>query len=247
MRKYKKFVICSDIHGSHMHKPTVKALLKFVKEQQPHRIVIAGDVWDFGALRKGAGNGRTEKGQSLSEDWKLGVWFFKSMRDAAPKAEITFMRGNHDERLWDLFADENDGIKRDYAERGIQEVEALMAELKLDMFPYCKRKGVVKLGPLTVCHGFSGGLSAARVHASAYQSVAFGHTHAKGAYRFPALHQAIGINIGCCCELDLGYNRNQVGTLRQEHSWAYGIYNDSSFFYHLADEAPDGKFITPLF
>jgi Icc-related predicted phosphoesterase len=52
--KPKKFVIVSDIHGSMMDERACKAALSFTKDFKPDVKVIAGDLWDFSAIRKGA-------------------------------------------------------------------------------------------------------------------------------------------------------------------------------------------------
>ena len=66
-----KFVACGDIHGDEQDAPSVKALLAFTKEYQPDLVVCIGDLWDFRAIRKGAGD--EEQASSLQKDWDCGV------------------------------------------------------------------------------------------------------------------------------------------------------------------------------
>jgi hypothetical protein len=67
-----KFVACGDIHGDEQDAPSVKALLSFTKEyigKDGGLVVCIGDLWDFRAIRKGAGD--EEQASSLAE--KIGI------------------------------------------------------------------------------------------------------------------------------------------------------------------------------
>ena len=50
----RKFIILSDIHGNMMDERACSAALAFAKDFKPDIKVIAGDLWDFSAIRKGA-------------------------------------------------------------------------------------------------------------------------------------------------------------------------------------------------
>ena len=50
----KKFIIVSDIHGNMADMVAIRAALAFTKDFNPEIRVIAGDLWDFSAIRKGA-------------------------------------------------------------------------------------------------------------------------------------------------------------------------------------------------
>jgi len=89
--KPRKFVVASDIHGIEADMPAVDALLGFVKDFAPEVRVLAGDVWDFGAIRNGASP--EERGISMRDDFECGATiadtFFKGGKDNH------LMLGNH--------------------------------------------------------------------------------------------------------------------------------------------------------
>jgi predicted phosphodiesterase len=127
-----KFVACGDIHGDEQDAPSVKALLAFTKEYQPDLVVCIGDLWDFRAIRKGAGD--EEQASSLQKDWDCGEEFIREFFKFGD--ERVFLRGNHDERIYDMSKNSRSGVARDYANDGIENIELIMKETKARMFPY---------------------------------------------------------------------------------------------------------------
>ena len=127
-----KFVACGDIHGDEQDKASTKALLAFTKEYQPDLVVCIGDLWDFLAIRKGAGD--EEQASSLQEDWDAGEEFIREFFSHG--GERIFLRGNHDERIYDMARNCRSGVARDYANDGIENIELIMKETRGRMFPY---------------------------------------------------------------------------------------------------------------
>ena len=111
-----KFVACGDIHGDEQDAPSVKALLAFTKEYKPDLVVCIGDLWDFRAIRKGAGD--EEQASSLQKDWDCGEEFIREFFKFGD--ERVFLRGNHDERIFDMARNSRSGLARDYANDGIE-------------------------------------------------------------------------------------------------------------------------------
>lgn len=165
---FQKFVVCSDIHGDKQDASAVKAFFNFCKSYKPQIRVIAGDLWDFRAIRNKASE--EEKRDSMIEDFRMGMEF---MRRLVP---THFLRGNHDERLWDL-AKLDKGLVSDYAKEGVSQIEAYLKSIKCTMLPYDARLGVLRLGHLKVLHGYFCGQNATRQHALVYGSCLFGHVH----------------------------------------------------------------------
>ena len=130
-----KFVACGDIHGDEQDAPSVKALLSFTKEyigKDGGLVVCIGDLWDFRAIRKGAGD--EEQASSLQKDWDCGEEFIREFFKFGD--ERVFLRGNHDERIYDMSKNSRSGVARDYANDGIENIELIMKETKARMFPY---------------------------------------------------------------------------------------------------------------
>ena len=235
--KFKRFIVCADVHGDMQDKKAVAAFLKFNEMWGAKIRVFAGDLWDFRSMRKGAGD--DEKRDSMAWDLAMGEDFLDAFRPTH------FLRGNHDERLWDM-AEHKDGIIGDFARKWSKELESKIRKLGCDMYPYDKRKGIVRIGHLKIIHGFATGVYAARKHGQIYGSCLFGHTHSIDEHAVEGIERRVARNIGCLCSLDMGYNRHQPGTLKWAHGWAYGVVNERTGDYRVFQaERVGGSFYLP--
>jgi hypothetical protein len=234
---WKRWVAGYDIHGINQDRSTNRAFFRFVEQWKPHYRICGGDVWDFKQLRKKAD--AYEKRDSMAQDVAEGQLWLTTF---APTA---FLRGNHDERLWDL-ANESEGIVADYAKLGVKRLEELVASLGCRMFPYNKREGVLHLGSLKFIHGYYTGVTAARRTAFVYGSVVMGHGHGIQSATIEGIEPRAGFMCGCLCKVELQYNRAQPGTLSWENGWCFGVVNErtGSFQYWQARKI-DGKWIVP--
>ena len=158
-------------------------------------------------------------------DYADGKMFLETYR---PEVLI---RGNHDERLWDL-AQKDNGILSDFAIKCVQEVETLAAKIGFRMLEYNKRTGIYRVGSLKCIHGYFSGVTAARRTALAYGSVVMGHGHAIDHQTIEGIDPRMGRMVGCLCLLDMEYNRAQIGTLRHAHGWLAGVVNERTGEYH---------------
>ena len=83
---------------------------------------------------------------------------------------------------------------------------------------------MLKLGDTNIVHGYAAGIGAARKHALVYRRSLFGHTHncdVAVAESCDGASESRGI--GACCKLDMGYNQHQIGKLRHQNGWCYGL------------------------
>src|SRR4051812_13391481 len=204
MSNFKKFMVGFDIHGDMQDPEANEAFFKFVDLWRPEIRVCGGDLWDFRPLRSKASE--EEKRESLLTDFTAGMEWLE-------RFEATdFVRGNHDERLWDLMMTGN-GVASDFARTNVVEVEKLIQALGCNMLPYDRRHGVLRIGHLKVIHGFTTGPNAARRSAQCYGSVLMGHGHAIQQSSIEGLENRVGRMCGCLCNLDMDYARAQLGSL----------------------------------
>lgn len=217
--KWKRFIAGFDLHGDRQESSVVKAFFEFDKVWKPEIRVFGGDLVDLRPLRKGAS--QEERAESMRSDIDAGVRFLNEWRPNF------WIRGNHCQRLWDT-AQSNDGIVADYAQRGVQDFEALCQRLKIKLLPYDKRNGVLRLGHLKILHGFHCGVYAARQTALIYGSALFGHIHAIDEHAIPGPERRVARACGALCQLDMDYNARQPNTLRQANGWAYGVLNEKT-------------------
>lgn len=233
---WEPFVVAFDSHGDMQSKSTVKAFLKFCDLWKPKYRIFGGDNWDFRPLRGKATD--EEKRESMKKDFEAGMDFIKKFRPHF------FIRGNHDERLWEL-AERGDGVRSDYAQLGIKEVEKELKAMSCRMLPYHKRDGVLRIGHLKVLHGFFCGVYAARQHALVYGSCLFGHVHDVTEHSIPGLERRVARCGGCLCTLDFPYAARTPNTLRQSQGWPYGVINSRTGEYIVWQaERINGHYIT---
>jgi len=227
----------ADIHGSEQDPRAVKAALKFARDFKPQVRVIAGDLWNFAALRKGASE--DERAELLDVDYTAGEKFADSFFSSESANHL--MLGNHDVRVWDL-------LKSPYAERralgqfAVNDIKALVKKHHATLWPYDARAGVLRLGHLKIIHGYHAGLNACVQHARIYNNCIFGHTHAIESYQVPGLDQREARSIGCLCKLDQDYINRKTGKLKWSHGFAYGwLFSDGTYAVYQA-RSIGGKF-----
>ena len=110
-----KFVIVSDIHGIHKDDRACDAAIAFTKDFNPSIRIIAGDLWDFSAIRKGATE--DDRAVSMRDDFDAGSQFADSFFKGGTKN--TLMLGNHDVRVYDL-AESVDAVTSKHVAEAVQ-------------------------------------------------------------------------------------------------------------------------------
>jgi hypothetical protein len=232
---WQRFIFGTDLHGDVQHTRTARTFLDFSAHWKPDIKVFGGDAFDLRPLRRGASE--DERHQLIKGDVDAGMAFLKEFQPTH------FLRGNHDERLWDL-RENGTGAAQAYAEIGCKEIVGALGSCK--MLPYHKRDGVLKIGHLKFLHGFHCGVFAARQCAMIYGSALMGHTHVIDQHPVPGLERRVARIVGCLCQLDMDYNSRQPNTLRQAHGFAYGVINDKTGNFHCWQaEEIGGKWFLP--
>ncbi len=226
MRTGRKFCIVGDNHGSEIDPVCEAAFFKWLADWNPEIRIHSGDLLDLAALRNGAS--QEDKAKSMADDYKAGMSFAKRLFTVG-KTKV-FLRGNHDERLWDLLF-KTEGVLRDFAEQKTREIERTLRGWGVRMLPYDARLGVFKIGKMQVIHGFKSGINATRQHATIYRNVIHGHDHAQGIVPVENLDgPALAMGTGCMCVIDMPYNARQCNKLRHQQGWVYGVlYEDGTY------------------
>lgn len=230
----KRFVVCGDSHGDMQDDKAVGAFFDFLKHFKPEVRVHLGDAFDFRSLRRKASD--MEQRDGIGADIDAGCAFLRKMKPTH------FLRGNHDERLWDLLKGDDRKIG-DLARTVADDIVDAVGDAK--MLPYDKRQGVLRLGHLKVIHGYHAGITAARQAALVYGSCLMGHIHCVDQYAIAGLERRVGRAIGCLCRLSQDYNRAQAQTLRQSHGWAYGLLMPGGSYVVWQAEEVNGQWFYP--
>jgi hypothetical protein len=230
----KKWLAVFDNHGDMQDDDAVETMFAFKKYWKPEIVIHGGDNWDFRYLRRAASE--EERREDTVADFNIGLDFIARL------APTHFLRGNHDERLWDQMRSDN-GQTRAFAAATIQDILRVLGKCK--MYPYDKRKGVCEIGHLRIIHGYSSGISAVRTAALVYGACLMGHVHYIDQVSIARLSTEVAYSCGALCQLGQDYNRGQIQTLRQAHGWAYGVLcDDGTYFMHQARQI-NGKWMLP--
>lgn len=209
----------SDIHGDQQDEKANKVFFEFAKSWKPRVRILGGDLFDFRPLRKGASE--DERQESLQADLEAGKAWFNRFKPTV------FLRGNHDERLWEL-AERANGVVGDYAAKGVAEIEAMVKRHKCKMLPYHKRHGIYHLGDIGFMHGFFPGINSTRQTALIYGNTVIGHVHSIDVSSIAGLNRRVCRSAGCLCLLDLPYAARIPSTLRQDHGFQYGLHDTAT-------------------
>lgn len=180
MSKRQNVLLIPDVQLPYHDPVILKKIIKIAETYQPDLVVQIGDLIDMPQVSRWNKGDAGEYSLTLKDHIEQTKdEFFSPLRKAAPKAAITWVSGNHDERLADY-------MKR-YA-YPIQPLMPSMGELfELDKFGAKYVKGPVRIATnVYAVHGHeSGGYCAS---ASAWdtkltkrygsdKSYVFGHTH----------------------------------------------------------------------
>lgn len=237
MTKYKRFIVASDVHGDQLDPEANRVLFKFIERWKPEIRIMAGDLWDFRPLRGKATD--DEKRESMKADYEAGMEWLEEFQPHH------FLRGNHDERLWELAA-HGDGVRADYANQVIDEITKNLAKMNCRMLPYHKRDGILRIGSLKVIHGFHAGMHAVKQSALIYGACLMGHVHTIDECSIPGLERRTARAIGCLCSLDMDYNSRVPSSLRHAHGFAFGVINQKTGDYHVFQaESVNNEWVIP--
>jgi hypothetical protein len=226
--KPKRFIMVGDNHGDMEDPVTSAALFAFIQDYRPTVRIHGGDCFDFRNLRKGASD--DEKADSLKDDWGMGSHFMRRFFNGGK--ENYLLRGNHDERIYDLQGSAT-GVMRDYATDCVKQFEQLTKRCRAAMLPYDSRHGILRLGHMKVVHGYFHGKGAAAAHARVYRHCHFFHIHAF--YTAPVESDEgpkEASSVGAICQTDMPYNSRQTNKLTHNNGWRYGqMFEDGTYQY----------------
>lgn len=231
------FAKIGDNHGNAINEDLAEKFFEWLKDFNPKIRIHCGDVFNFAALRKKATD--AERAEAIAPDYGAGTDFLKRFFDGGNTRRI--LRGNHDERIYNLAHSTTDAALQHYAGKMVTEIGVLSNKLRAPMLPYDSRLGVLEINGLRTIHGYAAGIGAARKFAMIYGTCAYAHTHSMDicpVEKWPEV--AVAHGTGCLCEIDQPYNSTQPGKLRHENGWLYG-YTDGTRATYFQAKYKDGK------
>jgi predicted phosphodiesterase len=165
--------IITDVHVPDHDQMLWANFLQWCRDEQPQEVIVGGD---FLELESCSSHGGTVRPPMLKEDVEDGKAALDQLRAANPDAKITYLEGNHEDRLNRKVV--NDAPALDGA-LSLPE----MLELKERGIAWHKYGEVVMRGKLGVTHGWYTPVHHAKKHLEELGcSVMYGHTHRPQVY-----------------------------------------------------------------
>ena len=229
--KIQRFVIAGDNHGNCQNDVLVEKFFMWLDDFKPDIVIHGGDVRDYAALRKKASP--EDRTIAIAPDYEAGTDFEKRLFSHGTKRIL--LRGNHDERIYNVHKETKDAALGHYASKLIHETEERYRKLKVRVYPYDSRNGVLNTDGITSIHGYAAGVGAARRFALIYGTCTYNHTHSMDiavAEHWP--EPSIAYGTGALLNLNQAYNSQQIAKLRHENGWIYGYTDGTSARYFQA-------------
>lgn len=235
---WKRVAVVSDNHGDMVDWEAANVALDVIDEFKPHYRVHLGDVFDFRAIRRGAG--AAEQADGVKDDITQGLAFL----DRFKPTHLTL--GNHDARAWDHANSPTDGMVRDYCQSITRDLEAYFKKNAIEWVPWGAQH-VIEIGGFRFLHGYHCGIYAPKQHAQVYGNCAHGHTHRPNDWRCRHYDTLTGINVGPLCQIGMDYARANTAILQQAHGFLLMMINErtKAFRFNNVVREKSGEWIIP--
>lgn len=238
-------IIANDVHGVMMDRPAVDAFLSDLNRWNPDEIVLNGDIIECGgflAAHHTLGY-VAQTTYNYQDDVAAANWFLDQVQAAAPKAQIHFIEGNHEDRVERWVVDQTLRHTRD--SEFLRQLVSPEYLLKLNHrgIAFYRRSvehvpglppGWIKLGKIFFVHELSGSKNAARDSVSRTAgNVVYAHTHREDSASIvlPGVGLVKAWNPGCLCQLrPLWRHSDPTGW---SHGYGVQIIEKSGDFLHL--------------
>ncbi len=239
-------VVISDHHAPRNEKTFHRLFVQWLRDHQPDIIHVNGDLLDFPSVSRH----RTEDdfNHDVNECLAAGYRILRDYRDACPNASISYLRGNHSERLRHYLHDNAPELKDvrpggDPDEIPWHNLRRLLwlDELHVDYTDEPWEQAKKTLGRrLTARHGFSTSPNAGKIILDKLSgSTIQGHDHRfwmqlrtrhTGDVDDP-IEVRLAMSVGCACEIPGGLNYVNGGEPDWQNSAAaVDIYADDDFY-----------------
>ena len=216
-----RIIFLSDIHAPFHDEDAIKAVLRFIPEFDPHRIVLNGDIQDFYSLSRFDRD--YERNESLDEEIGVGNRIRSQIRHAAPNADIIETEGNHEARLEAYLRRNVDTLAPILSLPKVKEAMSMASLFNYDLYNITGygSEGFFLREDFRVKHGEfarqDAGMSGKAQMLRGFSSGVSGHSHRLARFPFRAdggrLYE--WFEGGCLCSLDAEYLRGGVPNWEQ--------------------------------
>lgn len=214
-------IVVSDQHAPFHSKPNHRLLCRFLEDEKPDRIIIAGDLLDFPDVSRHRTIPGDKFDASVNECLQAGFEILADYRHAAgEECSISFLPGNHDVRLAHKIIDQATKVWNIRAANDEVPALSLRRLLHLDFLGVeyvdetdWQRAKIEINSRLTVRHGFTTSKNPGpKILAGLSGSTIQGHSHRTSSlYTTAHGHDGpefrVAAETGCLCEIEdgLGY------------------------------------------
>lgn len=186
-----------DVHVPFHDKPTWRAMLKCLRDEQPDEIIIVGDFMDM--LSMSAHAPHSADRLMLSQELAPGKKALKQLRDTAPEAVITYIEGNHETRPKRLATKVLPQIA------DMMDIDRLLGLSDMGIQFVSESQRALRRGHLRFVHGKWTNDHHAKKHMTKYNwpGTVYGHTHRPQMYSHADGDDRIRVAYGmpCMCEI----------------------------------------------
>jgi len=217
---YKVWMLAFDLHGEHADPAMLNLFEDVQQDLQPDYTVFGGDIATCDWASKMGDENLTD---AKAEAAMVSKWL--------KRFGVThYLMGNHEERCT------REGGIIDPRHRSVLNIPSLcgLDEKGIKWYPYQSDAKPLKIGKLTVVHGWWYNEHVAAKHARAYGCVMHGHAHRCQTHSSKVGgRKATGIAVGCMCDPTLPFER---GRPPRGHMQAFAIvwqHPDGHFDFHV--------------
>jgi hypothetical protein len=221
-----------DVHGMRMDKAAVAALLDDLRILDPDEIVIGGDLVECGGwLARHQPIGFVALSDyTYQEDIEAANWLLDEVAKAAPRAEVFYIEGNHEDRVERWIVDQVMANKRDaeflyeaFSPRSLLRLEerGIMYFRRTHVYVEGLPRGWMKLGNMHFTHTLGKGKNAARQSATKTGgNVTYFCTHREDTATIvlPAVGMVKAYNPGCLCTMQPVWMNSDVSDWSQGYA-----------------------------
>ena len=246
-------VTLQDVHGMHQDAAAVAAAIADLKVIDPDEVILLGDIVDCGGFlaQHHVMGYVSETEYSYEQDIEYANAFLDAVQQAAPRAKVEYVEGNHEKRVetWAVtetlrHSRDSEGLRRCYAPE-------FRLNLKSRGIPYYRMSetydglsiaGFIKRGKVFYTHGsfVTSKHATASIHAKVAGNVRFANTHRAQAETVPmtGVGEIGAYNAGCLCKRQpLWRNTDPTGW---SHGYGIELITPSESFLSLNIPILDG-------
>jgi UDP-2,3-diacylglucosamine pyrophosphatase LpxH len=253
-------VAIPDTHGCLVDKPSISNFLADLATIKPREIVMLGDHLECGGfLAQHHTLGYVAQNEySFDEDCLATNLLLDEIQKRSPKAEVTYLEGNHERRIETWICTETQRHKKDgeFLRRQFNADRVLNLEKRNirwirqgEFYDNLSIPATIKKGHCYFTHGSSTAKHAASVHVSKFGgNVVYGHTHRADSFIIRNVKDGVigAWSPGCLCVLQpLWQHTNPTDW---SHGYGLQLVNPDGTFLHINVPIIDGKsYLAPLF